>query len=215
MTILPIRIWGDPVLHTRAHEVTEITDEIRTLVANMIETMKEAPGVGLAAPQVGEGLRIFVWNYEGGHQWDRRLPVEERPGPSHGVVINPDLELFDLPDREVDPATEMEGCLSLPGLQYPVLRYQKAVLTGTDVEGQPIRIEAVGWLARIFQHEYDHLNGTLYVQRLTGQWEERARAAMAEADFQGGHWVPGEEEEEPRPRIVRRLRDRARQLKRR
>ncbi|QWW20347.1 peptide deformylase [Schaalia sp. 19OD2882] len=196
MSILPIRVWGDEVLHNRAREVGEIDEAVRTLVADMVETMHAADGVGLAAPQVGHGLRIFVWHHEGGHPWDARLDPAERPGPSSGVVIDPVLELSDLPQRAADPDTEMEGCLSLPGLAYPVVRATRAILTGRDLDGEPLRIEACGWLARIFQHEFDHLDGIVYTQRLGSPWAQRAERAIAAAGWNGGQWDPSAAEDD-------------------
>ncbi|NDE89402.1 MAG: peptide deformylase, partial [Micrococcales bacterium] len=153
--IRPIVITGTPVLHQKALEVTAFDDDLMELVEDMYETMDKAPGVGLAAPQVGVNLRVFVYNWEladGTHQ--------------RGVVINPTLELSEIPEGEPDWETEAEGCLSVPGERFPIRRAEKAVLTGLDLQQNPVHIEAEGWFARIFQHEFDHLNGILYVDRL-------------------------------------------------
>ncbi|MEK9908352.1 MAG: peptide deformylase, partial [Aquiluna sp.] len=123
MAIRPIRIWGDPVLHTPATAVEEINDEVRELVADMYETMDLAPGVGLAAPQVGVGLRIFVYSYE--------YEGEEL----RGVAINPELELSDYVEGDPDPELESEGCLSLPGERFPLRRHSRAVLRAIDLSG--------------------------------------------------------------------------------
>ncbi|MEN9731805.1 MAG: hypothetical protein RL488_1115, partial [Actinomycetota bacterium] len=111
MSIRPIVITGEPVLHTRASEVTEWNDELRTLVADMFETMDEAPGVGLAAPQVGVGLRVFTYDYP-----------DDKGNERRGVIINPVLELGPIVDEEPDEDTESEGCLSVPGERFPLKR---------------------------------------------------------------------------------------------
>ena len=187
MTILPIRITGDPVLHNRAAEVESITPEIQDLIANMFETMDKAPGVGLAAPQIGVGLRIFVFDYE----------VEDVR--YRDVAINPSLELEPYDDSDPDDELEVEGCLSIPGERFPIKRSPKVRLRATDQAGQDYEIVAEGWLARIFQHEYDHLNGTLYADRLI----EPYRSEMAEVIDEfgwgepGNSWTPGVEYLEP------------------
>ena len=184
MTILPICITGEPVLHRLADPVESFDSALADLVADMTETMHAAPGVGLAAPQVGVGLQVFVWSYRGGGTFDRRYAHELQldRGPERGfndalsgVVINPTLDLVwddagagAILEAEPDMVCESEGCLSVPGVQYPLRRALGAVLRGYDVAGSAITVAARGWLARIFQHEYDHLRGTLYVDRLDG-----------------------------------------------
>lgn len=184
MAIRPIVVMGEEVLHRPSRAVTAFDDELRELVADMVDTMRAAPGVGLAAPQIGVDARIFVWEYNGRAPFDaeygKALGIDV-PQPSSGVVINPQLEL-DWSDAEgilpehLDLDREHEGCLSFPGPQYPLRRALRAQLTGYDVDGQPLRIEAAGWLARIFQHEYGHLCGELYVDRLTPPWSDEAGA---------------------------------------
>lgn len=216
MTILPIRITGDPVLHRRAEEVTDFDSSLVDLAHDMVETMTAAPGVGLAGPQVGVGARIFVWGYGGLAPFDRRYVDEggaPAPGPGiltaaavgrgvdlhedgvgrRGIVVNPQLMVSPVPVRHPDATSESEGCLSFPGLQYPLERAEHAVLTGFDVAGAPIRVEAWGWLARIFQHEFDHLDGTLYVDRLADPWASQATEAAAAAGWgvPGNSWLPG------------------------
>ena len=156
MAVLPIRISGDPVLHSPAKPVETIDDELRTLVADMFETMDKAPGVGLAAPQVGVGLRLFTygWVDEEGTRW-------------RGVAINPELLITPPPPGDPDPDDESEGCLSFPGERFGLRRAERAVLRATDLDGDEFEIDAHGWLARIFQHEYDHLDGTLYIDLLS------------------------------------------------
>lgn len=210
MSILPICITGEPVLHRVADPVDSFDSELSDLVADMIETMHAAPGVGLAAPQVGVGSQIFVWRYAGGGAFDSRyrdvLQLEEGPQRGFntmlsGVVVNPTLDLvWDdegagaiLPTRP-DATCESEGCLSVPGYGYPLRRALGAVLRGYDVSGTPIKVAARGWLARIFQHEYDHLRGTLYVDRLAQPYSDEAQQVIRERGWgtSGYTWTPGE-----------------------
>ncbi|MEY4262509.1 MAG: hypothetical protein RLY88_217 [Actinomycetota bacterium] len=184
MTIRRICITGEPVLHTRAKEVEVFDDELRALVADMFETMDKAPGVGLAAPQIGVGLRIFTYDYADDEGNERR-----------GVVINPSLEIGEILDEPADEDTEIEGCLSAPGERFPLKRAETAVLTGVDLDQKPVRIEAEGWFARIFQHEFDHLNGTLYVDRLAEPWAEISADIIADNGWgnPGLSWLPGQD----------------------
>jgi peptide deformylase len=182
MAILPIRITGDPVLHEPARPVTVFDDELRTLVADMYETMLLAPGVGLAAPQVGVPLRLFVYNYPEDDGTERR-----------GVAINPELWISPTPTYEADEDSDSEGCLSVPGERFPLVRAEKALLRAVDLDQQPFEIEAEGWFARIFQHEYDHLDGVLYVDRLDFLYSRRAAKVIRKAGWgsNGNSWTPG------------------------
>ncbi|MEO6942752.1 MAG: peptide deformylase [Terrimesophilobacter sp.] len=155
MAVLPILITGDPVLHTPASAVTEFDDALHQLVADMIETMKAAPGVGLAAPQVGRSLRVFVFDW-----------TDDEGVHSHGVAINPEIWITPVPTGTPDEEAEAEGCLSIPGERYPLRRAQHTILRAVDPTGYPFEVTASGWLARIFQHEYDHLDGVLFADRL-------------------------------------------------
>src|SRR5690606_2769802 len=167
---------GDPVLHSPASEVTEITDEVRTLVADMYETMDFGPGVGLAAPQVGVPLRIYVYSY-----------VDDDDRPWRGVVINPELWMTPLEPGSPDPDEESEGCLSFPGERFALRRSDRVLVTGIDLDGQPVRIDVDGWRARIMQHEFDHLNGVLYVDRLSdGDWKTVQKIARKRGWTRGG-----------------------------
>jgi peptide deformylase len=182
MAVLPIRISGDPVLHEPATEVSEIDDSVRSLVADMFETMEAAPGVGLAAPQVGVGLRLFVYN------WADSDDVLWR-----GTAINPELWITPTPTGEPDDEIESEGCLSIPGERYGLRRSPRAILRATELDGSPFEITTEGWLARIFQHEYDHLNGILYADRLG---PDSAKAVRKVIKKQGWgvpeqSWTPG------------------------
>ena len=153
MAVLRIRTFGDPVLRQKAPETGAVNDLHRTLAHDMLDTMREAPGVGLAGPQVGVLERIFVWEVEG----------------EHGAVINPKIV-----DRSRETVTEEEGCLSLPGLYYPVERAVSVVVEGIDEAGAPTRLEAEDLLARVCQHEIDHLDGVLFIDRLPDELRKDA-----------------------------------------
>ncbi|TPW76117.1 peptide deformylase [Schumannella soli] len=185
MAVLPISITGEPVLHTRAEEVGAIDDRIRTLVADMYDTMTAAPGVGLAGPQVGVPLRLFVYDW-----------TDEEGRRHRGTAINPTLFISPGPTGEPDEDDDAEGCLSVPGERFPLLRSQRALLRATDVGGNDYEIEATGWLARIFQHEYDHLDGVLYVDRLQLPFSRRAQKAIRKQGWgaAGATWMPGVDE---------------------
>jgi peptide deformylase len=159
LAILKIRTFGDPVLRTRANEIAEVTDIHRTLAEDMLETMREAPGVGLAGPQVGILDRIFTWE------------VDEE----HGVVVNPEIT-----KRSRRTITDEEGCLSLPGLVYPVERARAVRVEGLDEFGKPLRIDAEEHLARVVQHEIDHLDGVLFIDRLPPDLRKEARRLLAD-----------------------------------
>ncbi len=182
MTVRPIYIIGEAVLHRRALEVTQFDDSLRSLVADMFDTMDKAPGVGLAAPQVGVGLRVFVYNY-----------ADEKDTERRGVIINPELEVGKVSVADADWDTEAEGCLSVPGERFPLKRADWIRVTGVDLEQRPIDIEATGWFARIFQHEFDHLDGTLYVDKLTEDYLGEAQEAIAKEGWgkPGLTWLPG------------------------
>ncbi|WPF65150.1 MULTISPECIES: peptide deformylase [unclassified Corynebacterium] len=160
MTVLPIRLFGDPVLTTRASEVTEYNAALRTLVEDMTETMADAGGVGLAANQVGVLRRVFVFD------------CSHVTGGLRGHVINP---VWEPVGEEMEQGTE--GCLSIPDISLSIPRYRQVRLQGTDVEGKPLSITASGLLARCIQHETDHLDGVLYLKRAAA---EDRKAAMAE-----------------------------------
>lgn len=162
--------------------MTEFNDELATLVSDMYLTMEKAPGVGLAAPQIGVGLRVFVYDWEDDH------------GVLHrGEVINPELELGPIGQEPADPESEIEGCLSVPGERFPLKRADKAILTGLNLKQEKVHIEATGWLARIFQHEFDHLNGTLYVDRLAEPHKTDAMKIVKKQKWgkPGLAWMPG------------------------
>ncbi|WP_445337010.1 peptide deformylase [Clavibacter sp. CFBP 8614] len=182
MPVLPIRINGDPVLHARAREVEAFDDDLRALVADMFVTMDEAPGVGLAAPQVGVSLRVFVYSYS-----------TDEGEPLRGVAVNPDLFITPVPVRDADEDLEEEGCLSFPGERFPLVRAERAILRAVDLDGQPFEIEAEGWFARILQHEFDHLDGYLYTDRLAREHRKPVAKAMRRSGWgvPGNSWLPG------------------------
>ena len=182
MAVLPIRITGDPVLHSPALPVTDFDDSLRQLVADMYETMDLAPGVGLAAPQVGVGLRVFVYSW-----------VDDEERVWRNVAINPTLLITPTPTGEADEDDESEGCLSIPGERFALRRSDRAVLTALDLDGQLYEVDADGWLARIFQHEFDHLDGILYADRLDHASSKEVAKVIKKAKWgvPGNSWMPG------------------------
>jgi peptide deformylase len=175
--VRPIRIVGDPVLHTPTRPVGRVDDDLRTLVADMFDTMTAAHGVGLAANQVGLPLRVFVYD----------CPDELTRTRARGVVVNPVLETSPRPETMPDPEDDEEGCLSVPDEQFPTGRAAWARVTGTDLDGAPITVEGTGFLARCLQHETDHLDGVIYLDRLIGRNQRAARKAVK----RNGWGVPG------------------------
>lgn len=182
MAVLPIRITGDPVLHSPAAEVTVFDRELRQLVADMFETMEAAPGVGLAAPQVGVSLRVFVFNW-----------VDDEDRLWRGTAVNPTLLISPTPIGEADEENESEGCLSIPSERHPLRRSERAVLSALDLDQHPFEVDADGWLARIFQHEFDHLNGILYADRLGHRAGLDIARTIKKAKWgvPGNSWTPG------------------------
>ncbi|MFK5635232.1 MULTISPECIES: peptide deformylase [unclassified Ornithinimicrobium] len=166
MAVRPITVIGHRALHAPTKKVKEVTEDVRTLVADMFETMEAADGVGLAANQVGVRLRVFVYD----------CPVPDGPN-ARGVVVNPVLERLGTP-APLDLEEDGEGCLSVPGEWFPLARHPRARVTGTDLDGHEVVVEGEGLLARCLQHETDHLDGYLYVDRLTGPLKTEAREAV-------------------------------------
>jgi peptide deformylase len=163
VSIQDIRLFGDPVLRTPALEVTDFDKELRLLVKDLTDTMCDAPGVGLAAPQIGVGLRVFTY-------WvDDEL----------GHLVNPSLDLSsELQDGD-------EGCLSLPGLAFDTPRALRVVAKGQNMYGEPVVIEGSELLARCIQHETDHLDGILFIDRLDREQRKLAMKAIRDADWAG------------------------------
>jgi peptide deformylase len=164
VSVQPIRLFGDPVLTTPADPVTTFDKELRVLVKDLAETMIDAPGVGLAAPQIGVSLRVFTYD------------VEEEIGH----LINPELRVVGDEDQDGD-----EGCLSLPGLTFPTKRRQHVVATGMNMHGEPVTVDGSDLLARCIQHEIDHLDGILFIDRLDKEQRRAAMRAIREAEWSG------------------------------
>ena len=163
MAVQPIRLFGDPVLTTPAVEVVDFDKELRRLVQDLTDTMCEAPGAGLAAPQIGVGLRVFTWYVDG----------------ELGHLVNPDLSLS---EEEQDGP---EGCLSIPELTFDCKRAMSVVARGWNVYGDPVTIEGSQLLARAIQHETDHLDGVLFIDRLDRETRKQAMKAIREASWFG------------------------------
>ncbi|MFL6240689.1 MAG: peptide deformylase [Actinomycetes bacterium] len=163
MAVQNIRLFGDPVLRAPAVEVTTYDKELRNLVRDLSETLIDAAGAGLAAPQIGVGLRVFVYDV----------------GGVTGHLVNPSLDLSeDIQDGD-------EGCLSFPGMFYPTKRAMRAVAKGWNMHGDPVVIEGTEMLARCVQHETDHLDGVLFIDRLDPDQRKLALRAIREAEWAG------------------------------
>ncbi|CAN2198794.1 Def N-formylmethionyl-tRNA deformylase [Candidatus Nanopelagicaceae bacterium] len=161
MSIQEIRFFGDPVLTTPASPVVDFDKELRVLVQDLTDTMLDAPGAGLAAPQIGVSLRVFVWD------------VDE----ALGHLINPVLTLSEeMQDGE-------EGCLSFPEIRYETPRAMRAVAKGFNMYGEPITVEGSEFLARALQHETDHLNGILFIDKLSAEDRKLAMKEIRESEW--------------------------------
>jgi peptide deformylase len=163
VTVQPIRLFGDPVLRTPATRVVDFDAELRRLVKDLTETMLHAPGAGLAAPQIGVGLRVFTWHVDG----------------QLGHLVNPDLTLSE------ETQDGEEGCLSLPDIVFDCRRALRVVARGFDMHGEPVTIEGSELLARAIQHETDHLDGILFVERLDAETRKQAMRAIRESEWFG------------------------------
>jgi peptide deformylase len=163
VSIKPIRLFGDPVLREKTQEVTDFDKELRNLVRDLQDTMTDAPGAGLAAPQIGVSLRVFTYHVDG----------------VLGHLVNPSLDLSDdLQDGE-------EGCLSFPGIYYDTPRALRVVAKGFDQHGEPVTIEGSELLARAIQHETDHLDGILFIDRMDRDQRKLALKSIREAEWAG------------------------------
>ena len=160
---MPIRLFGDPVLRTPADPVKDFDAELRRLVKDLTDTMQDAPGVGLAAPQIGVSLRVFTYHVD----------------DVLGHLINPSLDLSE------ETETDDEGCLSFPGLAYPATRAYGVVAKGFNMYGEPVTLEGTGQLARCVQHETDHLDGVLFIDRLDKVQRKLAMKEIREAEWWG------------------------------
>jgi peptide deformylase len=163
VAVQPIRLFGDPVLTSRAAEVIDFDKELRRLVDDLTETMRDAPGAGLAAPQIGVSLRVFTWYVDG----------------EVGHLVNPDLSLS---EEEQDGP---EGCLSIPDLTFDCKRAMSVVAKGWNMYGDPVTVQGSELLARAIQHETDHLDGVLFIDRLDRETRKQAMRAIREAEWFG------------------------------
>jgi peptide deformylase len=161
VSIKDIRLFGDPVLRTPAAEVTDFDKQLRVLVKDLEDTMLDAPGAGLAAPQIGVGLRVFTYWVDG----------------ALGHLVNPVLDL------STDEQDGPEGCLSIPGLAFETTRALSVVAKGQNMHGEPVVLEGTHLLARCVQHETDHLDGILFVDRLDPEARREAMRAIREAEW--------------------------------
>ena len=163
--IREIVIYGDPVLRKKGKDIVKITDEIRAFAQDMIETMHEAHGVGLAAQQVGEAIQLTVIDVSDTENRPSRMWIDgEEVDPKEHmplILINPQLELSR--ETEIGP----EGCLSFPEVTADISRAERVKVTALDLEGKPVSFEAEGLLSRAIQHETDHLNGILFIDRMS------------------------------------------------
>lgn len=171
MAILAIRIYPDPVLREPARPVGAVDDDVRKLIADMGETMRAAPGVGLAAPQVGVQRRVLVY----------AMSEED------DVIGLVDPEIVERGDETI---TEDEGCLSIPGLAYPTPRAQRVLVRALDADGNPVVIDAVDMEARILQHEIDHLDGVLFIERIDPELRREALGIIRERGEGPTSWTP-------------------------
>ncbi|MGV0850616.1 peptide deformylase [Mycolicibacterium phlei] len=190
MAVVPIRIVGDPVLHTPTEPVPvgddgKLPEDLKDLIQDMFDTMDAANGVGLAANQIGVSKRVFVYDC-----------AEARGKPNsrrRGVVVNPVLETSEIPETMPDPDDDEEGCLSVPGEQFPTGRATWARVTGLDGDGNPVTLEGTDLFARMLQHETGHLDGFLYIDKLIGRHARSAKRAIKAHGWgvPGLSWMPG------------------------
>ena len=164
MSVVPVRLFGDPVLRTKADPVTDFDRSLRNLVRDLTGTLDDAGGSGLAAPQIGVGLRVFVFDSDG----------------VRGHLVNPGLGF---PDEEEQDG--LEGCLSFPGLYFDVKRRRNVVAKGFTELGDPVQVVGSGVLARCLQHETDHLDGVLFIDRMDPATRKEAMRAIRQADWAG------------------------------
>ena len=167
MAIREIVFIPDPVLRRKAHKITDFDKNLQTLIDDMIDTLRDAPGVGLAAPQVGVSERLIVVEY--GDDEDESVPKKLY------VVVNP--EIVQASEEKVEG---VEACLSIPRVMGEVERNTDIVVKGQNRQGKPVKIKVNGWMARIFQHEIDHLDGVLFTDRATKVWRAQENETIAD-----------------------------------
>lgn len=182
MTVHPIRICGDPVLAQPATTVTQFDKDLRHLIRDLFATNAAANGAGLAANQIGDGRRVFVYDCH-----------DDQRNQHRGYVINPVIETSEIPTHKLDANDDTEGCLSVPGESFPTARAPWAKVTGVNIAGAPIVAEGNGFFARCLQHETDHLNGYLYLDRLQGKYDSAAKRMVKRRGWNepGNSWMPG------------------------
>jgi peptide deformylase len=164
MAIRPIRLFGDPVLRTAADPVKDFDKQLRVLVKDLQQTLDDAQGAGLAAPQIGVGLRVFAYHVDG----------------QRGYLVNPELSF---PDEEEQDGEE--GCLSFPGIYFDVKRRLNTIARGYTERGDPVQVVGSQVMARCLQHETDHLDGVLFIDRMDGETRKKAMKAIREASWNG------------------------------
>jgi peptide deformylase len=164
MAIRSIRVFGDPVLRTAAEPVQDFDRSLRKLVKDLTETLRDAGGAGLAAPQIGVGLRVFAYNVNG----------------QRGYLVNPSLSFPDTEEQDGE-----EGCLSLPGIYFDVRRRQNTVACGFTDRGDPVQLVGSAVMARCIQHETDHLDGILFIDRMDDETRKAAMRAIRQAPWSG------------------------------
>ena len=177
MALLPIVNLPDPILRRKAKPVTKFDKELQTLIDNMIETMRDAPGVGLAAPQINISQQLAVIEYaEGEDEEEEDENTPPKPKKLY-VIINP--EIVKVSEEKV---MGIEGCLSIPGLHGEVERHESIQVKALNRHGSPVKLKVDGWMARIFQHEIDHLNGVLFTDKAVRVWKPSADEDEIEMD---------------------------------
>ena len=164
MAIRPVRLFGDPVLRTPAEPVPDFDKQLRNLVKDLTQTLKDAQGAGLAAPQIGVGLRVFAYAV----------------GSERGYLVNPELSFPDEQEQDGE-----EGCLSFPGIYFDVKRRLNTVARGFSDRGDPVQVVGTDVLARCLQHETDHLDGVLFIDRMDPAIRKQAMREIREADWNG------------------------------
>ncbi|MFZ1040045.1 MAG: peptide deformylase [Anaerolineales bacterium] len=165
MALRTIVTLPEPVLYRKARAITKFDKNLQALIDDMIDTMRDAPGVGLAAPQVGISERLIVVEYAEQPE-EKEGEEQEAVKPKLYVMINPEIV-----KTSEETVMGVEGCLSIPGLVGEVERFEEIQIKGLNRRGQPMKVKAKGWLARIFQHEVDHINGLVFTQRATKVWK--------------------------------------------